>query len=129
MPADHRTKRQPQVKVLIVDDDPSFRAAALGLLAARGYQVVGEAACGAEGLAIACASCPDAVLLDVNRPDGDGLAVAARLTAAGGPRPRVLLTSSDSRAAPERLLRSSGAVGFIAKEDLADAALDTYLRG
>ena len=127
MPADHRTKRQPQVKVLIVDDDPSFRAAALGLLAARGYQVVGEAACGAEGLAIACASCPDAVLLDVNLPDGDGLAVAARLTAAGGAR--VLLTSSDSRAAPERLLRSSGAVGFIAKEDLADAALDTYLRG
>ena len=127
MPADHRTKRQPQVKVLIVDDDPSFRAAALGLLAARGYQVVGEAACGAEGLAIACASCPDAILLDVNLPDADGLAVAARLTAAGGPR--VLLTSSDSRAAPERLLRSSGAVGFIAKEDLADAALDTYLRG
>ena len=127
MPADHRTKRQPQDKVLIVDDDPSFRAAALGLLAARGYQVVGEAACGAEGLAIACASCPDAVLLDVNLPDGDGLAVAARLTAAGGPR--VLLTSSDSRAAPERLVRSSGAVGFIAKEDLADAALDTYLTG
>ena len=127
MVADQRTKRQSPVKVLIVDDDPSFRAAALGLLAARGYQVVGEAACGAEGLAIACASCPDAVLLDVNLPDGDGLAVAARLTAAGGPR--VLLTSSDSRAAPERLVRSSGAVGFIAKEDLADAALDTYLRG
>ena len=125
MPADHRTKRQPQVKVLIVDDDPSFRAAALGLLAARGYQVVGEAACGAEGLAIACASCPDAVLLDVNLPDGHGLAVAARLAAAGGSR--VLLTSSDRAAAPERLQRSCGAVGFVAKEDLADAALDTYL--
>lgn len=127
MPADHRIDRQSRVKVLIVDDDPSFRTAALGLLAARGYQVVGEAGCGAQALVLACAICPDAVLLDVNLPDGDGLAVAARLTAAGGPR--VLLTSSDSRAAPERLVRSCGAVGFLAKEDLADAALDTYLTG
>jgi DNA-binding NarL/FixJ family response regulator len=125
VPADHRTQRQSRVRVLIVDDDPPFRAAALSLLAARGYQVVGEAASGAEGLTLASAIYPDAVLLDVNLPDGDGLAVAARLTAAGGAR--VLLTSSDSRPAPERLMRSSGAVGFLAKEDLADAALETYL--
>jgi DNA-binding NarL/FixJ family response regulator len=97
------------------------------LLAVRGYQIVGEADCGADGLALASATSPDAVLLDVVLPDIDGLAVAARLTAAGGPR--VLLTSSDPTAAPDRLIRRSGAVGFIAKEDLADAALDTYLTG
>ena len=124
MPA-HRTDSQAQAKVLIVDDDPSFRAAALVLLAARGYKVVGEANCAAEGLALASAVSPEAVLLDVNLPDADGLAVAARLTAARGPR--VLLTSSDPTAVPTRLVRSCGAVGFIAKEDLADAALDTYL--
>ena len=61
----------------------------------------------------------------MNLPDGDGLSVAARLAAAGGPR--VLLTSSDPTAAPARLIRSCGAVDFLAKEDLADAALDTYL--
>lgn len=115
------------MKVLIVDDDPSFRTAAVGLLAARGYQVVGEAGCGAEGLARASKLRPDAVLLDVNLPDADGLTVAARLTGPGGPR--VLLTSSDSTAVPERLMRSCGAVGFVAKEDLADAALDAYLMG
>jgi DNA-binding NarL/FixJ family response regulator len=86
---------------------------------------VGEADCVAEGLALARTICPDAVLIDVNLPDGDGLGVAARLTAAGGSR--VLLTSSDHTAAPARLMRSCGAVGFVAKEDLADAALDTYL--
>jgi DNA-binding NarL/FixJ family response regulator len=123
----HRTGRKSRIKVLIVDDDPSFRSAALGLLAARGYQVVGESGCGAEGLALASELRPDAVLLDVNLPDADGLTVAARLTAAGGAR--VLLTSSDSRAVPERLVRSSGAAGFVAKEDLADAALDAYLTG
>ncbi|MBV9417437.1 MAG: response regulator transcription factor [Solirubrobacterales bacterium] len=115
------------MRLLIVDDDPSFRNAALGLLAARGYQVVGEAGCGAEGLALASELRPDAVLLDVNLPDADGLTVAASLTAAAGPR--VLLVSSDSAAAPERLIRSCGAVGFVAKEELGDAALDAYLTG
>jgi DNA-binding NarL/FixJ family response regulator len=123
--ADHRAERK--VTVLIVDDDASFRSSARVLLAVRGYQVVGEADCGTEALALASTICPDAVLLDLNLPDADGLAVAARLTAAGVPR--VLLTSSDSAAAPDRLRRDCGAVGFVAKEDLAGAALDTYLTG
>jgi two-component system nitrate/nitrite response regulator NarL len=127
VPANHRTERQRQAQILIVDDDPSFRSSARILLAVRGYQVVGEADCGDEGLALASATCPDAVLLDVNLPDGDGLALAARLTAAGGPR--VLLTSSDPNAAPDHLMRSSGAVGFVAKEELAEAPLDTYFTG
>jgi two-component system nitrate/nitrite response regulator NarL len=125
--ADHHTERQPRARILIVDDDPSFRSTARILLAVRGYQVAGEADCGHGGLALASATRPDAVLLDVNLPDGDGLAIAACLTAAGGPR--VLLTSSDPTAAPDHLMRSSGAVGFVAKEDLAGAALDTYLTG
>jgi DNA-binding NarL/FixJ family response regulator len=127
VPADHPTERQRQAQILIVDDDPSFRSSARTLLAVRGYQIVGEADCGGEGLALAAAIRPDAVLLDVNLPDGDGLAMAARLTAAGGPR--VLLTSSDPTAAPDELIRTSGAVGFVAKEDLADSGLDTYLMG
>lgn len=112
-------------QILIIDDDPSFRSSARTLLALRGYRVVGEADCGVEGLALASVTLPDAVLLDVHLPDGDGLSVAARLTAAGGPR--VLLTSSDPIAPPDHLVRSSGAVGFIAKEDLADVSLDAYL--
>jgi two-component system nitrate/nitrite response regulator NarL len=127
VPADHPADRQSGATILIVDDDPSFRSSARILLAVRGYRVVGEAGRGDEALAIASVTCPDAVLLDVDLPDSDGLAVAARLTAAAGPR--VLLTSSDPTAAPDHLLRSSGAVGFVAKEDLADAALDAYLTG
>jgi two-component system nitrate/nitrite response regulator NarL len=124
---DHPTDRHRRAQILIVDDDPSFRSSARMLLTVRGYEVVGEACCGGEGLALASAVRPDAVLLDVNLPDGDGLAMAARLTAAGGPR--VLLTSSDPTVAPPELVRTSGAVGFVAKEDLADAALDAYLTG
>jgi two-component system nitrate/nitrite response regulator NarL len=127
VPANFRVARQRGAKIIIVDDDPSFRSSARVLLARRGYEVVGEADCGDGGLALASVTRPDAVLLDVNLPDMDGLAVAARLTAAGGPR--VLLTSSDPTAAPDHLTRSAGAVGFVAKEDLADAELDTYLTG
>jgi DNA-binding NarL/FixJ family response regulator len=112
--------------VLIVDDDPRFRRVAAQLLAARGYRVVGEAASSTEGLALASALRPDAVLLDLQLPDGNGLSVAARLGAGGGPR--VLLTSTDARAAPDRLVRGSGAAGFVAKADLASAALDGYLK-
>jgi DNA-binding response OmpR family regulator len=113
--------------VLIVDDDPQFRRAVAELLAARGYRVLGQAGTAADRLALASALRPDAVLLDVNLPDGDGLSVAARLSADGGPR--VLLTSTDAGAATERLVRGSGAVGFVAKIDLAGAALDGYLKG
>jgi len=77
VPRDHPTDRQRRAQILIVDDDPSFRSSARILLAVRGYQVVGEADCGEEGLALASAIRPDAVLLDVNLPDGDGLAMAA----------------------------------------------------
>ena len=111
--------------VLIVDDDRSFRSLARILLTARGYTVIGEAEGVDDGLAVATEIRPDAALVDVNLRDGDGLELAARLTREGGPR--VLLTSSDATAAPERLVRRCGAVGFVAKEDLARSALDTYL--
>jgi CheY-like chemotaxis protein len=111
--------------VLIVDDDARFRRAVTELLADRGYCVVGQAASAREGLALASTLRPDAVLLDVNLPDGDGISVATRLSVNGGPR--VLLTSTDAGGAIDRLVRDSGAVGFVAKSDLADAALDRYL--
>jgi DNA-binding NarL/FixJ family response regulator len=111
--------------ILIVDDDPLFRRTVRALLTARGYVVVGEAGGAVEGFALASALRPDAVLLDVNLPDGDGLAAAARLSADG--RTRVVLISSDPTAAPERLLRHSGAAGFLPKEDLGGRALEEYL--
>ena len=53
------------------------------MLEADGYEVVGEAADGASGIAAVQALKPDVVLLDVQLPDIDGFDVAARLTGAG----------------------------------------------
>ena len=66
--------------VLIVDDHPSFRASARVLLEAEGFDVVGEAADGAQAITEAGRLRPEVVLLDVQLPDIDGFDVAARLT-------------------------------------------------
>jgi DNA-binding NarL/FixJ family response regulator len=115
------------IRVLVVDDDAGFRRAARELLHERGYEVVGEAAGTQEALATAALLDPDAVLLDVGLPDGDGLELADRLCDGRG-HPRVLLTSSDLEAVPLELLQASSARGFVPKADIAAADLDLYFR-
>ena len=110
------------VKVLIVDDHPSFRATARLLLESEGFEVVGEAADGMSGLREARALEPDLVLLDVQLPDIDGFEVAAQLTSGGG-GPAVVLTSSRDEADFGPLVSESGARGFVPKAELSGAAL------
>jgi DNA-binding NarL/FixJ family response regulator len=114
--------------VLIVDDDPAFRRLAARLLAAFGLGVGGEAETVAGALAVASSLKPDAVLVDVGLPDGDGITLAAELAALPW-RPRVLLTSSDSEAASAGDLRRSGAEGFVPKDQLPNAPLHELLGG
>ena len=110
------------VRVLIVDDHPSFRATARLLLESEGFDVVGEAADGATGLRDARALAPDLVLLDVQLPDIDGFEVAAQLTG-GGDGPAVVLTSSRDESDFGPLVAASGARGFVPKAELSGAAL------
>ena len=112
--------------VLIVDDHPSFRATARVLLESEGYDVVGEAADGAEALDRARELAPDLVLLDVNLPDTDGFAVAAELTSHNG-APAVVLTSSREGSDFGPLVGSSGARGFVPKSELSGPALAALL--
>jgi CheY-like chemotaxis protein len=114
--------------VLLVDDDDAFRGLASRMLAGMGLTVVAEAATVAEAVAAAEALRPDAALVDIGLPDGDGLALARRLTALPW-RPRVLLTSSDRDAATPEHARDAGAVGFLAKDELPNGTLRALLTG
>jgi CheY-like chemotaxis protein len=108
--------------VLIVDDHPSFRGMARALLESEGFTVVGEAPDGASALEQAHALQPDIVLLDVQLPDMDGFAVAARLSADGS-RPAIVLTSSRDRSDFGPLVEESGARGFVATAEISAAAI------
>jgi DNA-binding NarL/FixJ family response regulator len=108
--------------VLVVDDDPVFRSLARRTLIAEGLVVVGEAESVATAMAAAHALRPDAVLVDVGLPDGDGVALARALTALPW-QPRVVLTSTDPDAASPDDVRASGAGAFVAKDDLPNTPL------
>jgi len=114
------------VRVLIVDDDRRFRAAARRLLSAARYAVAGEAASVEETWRLVAERAPQALLLDVSLPDGDGVELAAALTARDRLL-RILLTSTDPGAVPADALRSCGARGFVAKDRLAVTDLRSYL--
>jgi len=113
------------IRVVIVDDQHLVRAGFAAILSARdGIEVVGEAADGAEAVAVAEATSPDVVLMDLRMPGTDGVAATAQLVAMADP-PRVLvLTTYDTDDDVFRALRA-GATGFLLKdlhrEDLVEA--------
>jgi DNA-binding NarL/FixJ family response regulator len=115
-------------RVLIVDDHAPFRSLARRLLVADGFQVVGEAADGADALSAARELAPDVVLLDVQLPDVDGFTVAEEL-AGRGCAPVVVLVSSRARLDYGGRIDASRARGFIAKADLSGEALSRVLAG
>ncbi|HYM58535.1 MAG TPA: response regulator transcription factor [Solirubrobacteraceae bacterium] len=112
--------------VLIVDDHPSFRASARVLLEAEGFEVLGEAADAASGLAEAARLRPEVVLLDVQLPDADGFEVAGRLTNGGG-GPAVILVSSRDSSDFGPLVTRSGARGFVPKAELSGERIQELL--
>ena len=108
--------------VLVVDDDPVFRDLARRVLAAEGFVVVAEADTVARAIAVAHAVRPDAALVDVGLPDGNGIALAAHLSELPW-RPRIVLTSTDPDAASPEDLQRSGADAFVAKHALPNEPL------
>lgn len=113
-------------RVLIVDDNDAFRAAARQLLERGGFAVVAEAADGAEGLRAADEHTPDVAIVDVQLPDVDGFEVAERLHALE-PAPDVILISSLDGSDFGALVVGSSALGFVPKAELSARAIEALL--
>ena len=109
--------------VLVIDDSPTFREQLRATLESAGYAVV-TAATGEEGLQLAAAIRPAAVVVDGLLPGIDGGTVVRRLRLDAGLRrtPCLLLTASEDRGDELRAL-DSGADDFVRKEEDASVIL------
>ncbi|MFL5403166.1 MAG: response regulator [Gemmatimonadales bacterium] len=107
------------IRVLVADDHTIVRTGIRHVLEGEpGFEVVGEAANGAEALLLAQTLRPDVVVLDISMPDESGLQIAAQLRRGTSP-PRVLMLSMHSNA--EYVLESvrAGAHGYLLKDTAA----------
>ncbi|GAA3386948.1 response regulator transcription factor [Streptomyces roseoviridis] len=104
------------VKVLIADDQPLVRRGlALMLGPEPGFQVVAEAADGAEALRLAHERRPDVVIMDIRMPVLDGIAATRRLSAEL-PECRVLALSTFDMDEHVVAALRAGACGFLPKD-------------
>lgn len=115
------------IRVLLVDDHMLVRA---GLRAVLGVvpdvTIVGEAASGSEAISFVDRCMPDVVVMNLDTPEGDGLAATKALTApATHPSILVLTAHPESEGVVDAL--RAGAVGYLTK-DVAEEELVMAVR-
>jgi DNA-binding NarL/FixJ family response regulator len=113
----------------LVDDDEVFRTMLAALLAHAegGFEVVGHATNGAEGVGLAAALRPDVVLMDADLPLLDGIE-AARLIRERAPETRIVLVSgSDFAARAHEAVEAldAGALAYLPKTRVVDDLFTT----
>jgi len=112
------------VKLLIADDHPVVRNGLAAMFAHEpGFEVLGEAADGAEAVRLAQALRPDVILMDLRMPGTDGLAAITELARRRIEARVLVLTTYDTDAYVLPAIEA-GATGYLLK----DAPRDELLR-
>jgi two-component system, NarL family, invasion response regulator UvrY len=112
------------VPVLVVDDLPSFRAAAAAVVAATaGFALAGLATSGEEALSKLAHTAVELVLMDVHMPGGGGHAVATEMLARY-PRLTVVLLSVDT-SPHARAAAEEQNVQFVPKSEFGPDVLES----
>lgn len=107
-----------EVRVLIVDDQSTFRSTARTVVQlADGFTVAAEAESGEDAVAIAAAERPDLVLMDINLPGINGIEATRRIVAEL-PDVVVVLMSTYTAADLPADADTCGAQRYVHKEDL-----------
>lgn len=93
------------ISVLVVEDDYLVSEEIVRGLRILGYETISTVSDGKEAVTVTCASRPGVVLMDIQIPELDGIAAAARIQELC-PTPIVVLTAYES---PELLQKASTA--------------------
>ncbi|GAA1444075.1 response regulator [Leifsonia poae] len=106
------------IRVLLADDQHLVRAGFRALLEAEpDIDIVGEASTGTETVALATATKPDVVLMDIRMPDGDGLWATEQIVrdpALSGTHIVIVTTFELDEYVAQAI--SAGASGFLVKD-------------
>lgn len=100
-------------RVVVVEDETLIRLDIVEMLAESGYDVVGQAGDGEQGVRLVRALRPDLVLMDVKMPVLDGISAAEQLNDESI-APIVLLTAFSQPDIVDRAL-AAGVQGFVVK--------------
>ncbi|GIG66717.1 response regulator transcription factor [Phytomonospora endophytica] len=104
------------IRLLIADDHPIVRDGLRGMFAsAPGFEVLGEAADGAEAVRMARALAPDVILMDLRMPGMDGLTAINELARLGVTARVLVLTTYDTDAHVLPAIEA-GATGYLLKD-------------
>ena len=101
-------------RILIVDDSFYMRTMLKNMLTDAGYEVVGEAANGAQAIEMAVATSPDLITLDVILPDNTGLDVLKSLREKQ-PSAKVVMCSAVGQEVIVTEAIENGALAYIVK--------------
>jgi len=104
------------IRLVIADDHPVVRGGLAQLVSGfDDVELVGQAADGAEAVALCAERSPDVVLMDLEMPVLDGIEATRRIRAESPGVAVVVLTSFSDR---ERILRAldAGAAGYLLKD-------------
>lgn len=113
-----------KIKILIVDDHPVVRKGLQSCLAARdNLKIVGESSNGEDAIKQAREHLPDIVLVDMQMPGMDGLALTEALKKEAPAVKVLILSMQGHRDAVLRIIRA-GARGYVLK----DAPTDELVR-
>jgi DNA-binding NarL/FixJ family response regulator len=104
------------IRLLIVDDHPVVRDGLGGMFASDPeFEVVGEAADGAEAVRAAEALAPDVILMDLRMPGMDGVAAITELARRGSAARVLVLTTYDTDSYVLPAIEA-GATGYLLKD-------------
>lgn len=107
------------MRVVLVDDQPLFRAGLRAMLETHQIDVVGEGQNGHDAVELVRVLRPDVVLMDLSMPDLDGLAATRLISANFSDAKVVILTASEEEAYLFDAIKS-GAQGYLLKNLSAD---------